>query len=81
MVTHLKNITLHYGKRVWTPRAVQAEGRVENAEAILTGGLAQMGHPDPKALYYELLAEGDSSRIFSVVHGAITAEMTEVTEK
>ncbi|MHB9023219.1 MAG: family 20 glycosylhydrolase [Armatimonadota bacterium] len=75
---HLKNITLHYGKRVWTPRAVQAEGRVENAEAILTGGLAQMGHQDPKALYYELLAEGDSSRIFSVVHGSLTAKMAEV---
>jgi hypothetical protein len=76
----LKNITLHYGKRLWTVRAVQAEGRVENPEAILSGGLVDMGHPDPKALYYELLAEGDSSRIFSVVHGSLTAEMAEVTQ-
>ena len=71
----LRSVTLHRGDRRWGIRSLQSEGRVENADQILTGGLAVLGHPDPQALFQELLAQGDSSRIFSIPHGSITAEM------
>jgi len=71
----LRNVTLHQGDRRWGIRSVQSEGRVEGPEQLLSGGLAVLGHPHPQALFQDLLAEGDSSRIFSVPHGSITAEM------
>ncbi len=71
----LRKITLHQGDRRGRMRAVQSQGLVEGADRLLEGGLAVLGHPDPRALFQELLAQGDSSRIFSVLHGAVVAEM------
>jgi hypothetical protein len=71
----LRGISLHQGGRSWGIRSVTSEGRVEGAERILSGGLAVLGHPEPQALFSELLAQGDSSRIFSAPHGSLTAEM------
>ena len=72
----LRGITLHQGDQRWIVRSVQSEGLVEGPEQILSGGLAVLGHPHPEVLFHELLAEGDSSRIFSQPHGSITAEMS-----
>ena len=71
----LRGVSVHRGGQQWAMRSVRAEGRVHDADALLSGGLARLGHPDPQALYQGLLAEGDSSRIFSVEHGALTVEM------
>ena len=71
----LRGVSLHQGGRRWEARSVESEGLVEGAERILSGGLAVLGHPDPQALFQELIAHGDSSRIFSVPHGSVTVEM------
>ncbi|OPZ81260.1 MAG: hypothetical protein BWY76_03088 [bacterium ADurb.Bin429] len=71
----IQSITLHQGTTTRTVNAVSARGMVEDAGALLTGGLAILGHPDPKALFHELLAAGDSSQVFTVVHGSVTTEM------
>ena len=68
----LSGVRLHHGARTWKPRRGDAKGRVTGIAQLLGGGTALMGHPDPKALYYELLAKGDSSQIFSVEHGSAT---------
>jgi hypothetical protein len=71
----LRGISLHRGGQRWGVRSVRWEGKVQAAERILDGGLAVLGHPDPQALFQELLAQGDSSRIFSIPHGSLTAEL------
>jgi hypothetical protein len=71
----LRGVSVHRGDQRWGIRAVQSEGLVQGADRLLSGGLAVLGHPDPQALFRELLAQGDSSRIFSLPHGAVIAEM------
>lgn len=71
----LSGITLHQGTTTWTVQSVTSDGKVEDAGNLLTGGLAILGHPDPKALFHELLAAGDSSQVFTVAHGSLTAEL------
>jgi hypothetical protein len=74
----LKNIRLHLGNRQWRVRSITSEGLVEDAENILSGGTAKMGHPDPKKLLYQLMASQHTGRVWGIEHGSVTVEMEEV---
>jgi hypothetical protein len=71
----LSGITLHQGAQTLTVQSVASDGKVENADALKTTGLTILGHPDPKSLFEEMLAAGDSSQVFTIKHGSVTAEM------
>jgi hypothetical protein len=72
----LCGVRMRRGGATWIPCRARGEGRVEAPERLLSGGTVRMGHPDPRALYYELMKDGNSGRIFSVEHGSITLEMS-----
>ncbi|HEY3397578.1 MAG TPA: family 20 glycosylhydrolase [Armatimonadota bacterium] len=71
----LRGVTLHRGTEVWAPEVVTAEGLVRDAGTLLSGGEVLMGHPDPQSLFQQLLAEGDSSRVWTLEHGWVMMEM------
>lgn len=71
----IRAITLHQGQQTWTVKTVISDGRTEHAGSLLTGGQALLGHPNPKALFQQLLAAGDSSKVFSVEHGSLVVEL------
>ncbi|MHB9131710.1 MAG: family 20 glycosylhydrolase [Armatimonadota bacterium] len=74
----LRGITLHRGQASWSiGNIANADGRITGAETLPAGGTALLGHPDPKALFQQLLKENDGGQVFSVLHGHVIVEMVE----